>query len=371
MRMHAPQHGMRRAPRMLIVWATATSALRTPPSVTAAVHGRRTVLASAAAAAASALAPPPAALAAEEAKVTQYKNFNLFGEGSAERCENGEGAACERLADGSEYIRKLQKQSRDNKEKNARQLYEQTIRNLNYGEYFDSLDKNLVQLPNGKFAAYDTETYVRLRKEGKIKIGAFDQLIDPSAAPPPSEQQEASAAGGGGSGSAAALEYSRFVAAVKSGVDGVVFQPPRGDVAYALVGEKMVSAPQTVAAAHAATWPCSPRAAPPLHLLCLDRCVRTRRRAGRRRSSSTSPPASPSPPTARSSALAAAGSTQAPPSLSMFIKPPRANSTRGYTPHVRIRIRSDRRDALHRLDKQKGQRKAKSKRQKDKPTMIK
>ena len=43
--------------------------------------------------------------------------------------------------------------------RNAKQLYEQTIRNLNYGEYFDAFDKNLVQLPNGKFAAYDLETH--------------------------------------------------------------------------------------------------------------------------------------------------------------------------------------------------------------------
>ena len=248
--------------------ATATSALRAPPPTAKALHGRRAVLSGAAAA----LAPLAALAADEDAKdVTKYKNFNLFGEGSAERCENGEGAACERLSDGSEYIRKLQQQSRDNKEKNARQLYEQTIRNLNYGEYFDSLDKNLVQLPNGKFAAYDTETYVRLRKEGKIEIGAFDRLIDPGAAPPPSEQQDG---GGGRGGEAAALDYSRFVAAVKSGVDGVVFQPPKGDVAYALVGEKMVSAPRPPAIAFAAAihLPALPmRSSPPTSpTLCLS-----------------------------------------------------------------------------------------------------
>ena len=52
--------------------------------------------------------------------VLQYKNVNLFGEGSAERCESGEGAACDKLAGGSELILELQKQSRDNKEKRAR-----------------------------------------------------------------------------------------------------------------------------------------------------------------------------------------------------------------------------------------------------------
>ena len=52
--------------------------------------------------------------------VLQYKNVNLFGEGSAERCESGEGAACDKLAGGSELILELQKKSRDNKEKRAR-----------------------------------------------------------------------------------------------------------------------------------------------------------------------------------------------------------------------------------------------------------
>ena len=80
----------------------------------------------------------PAKVETDPAKVKtvlQYKNVNLFGEGSAERCESGEGAACDKLAGGSELILELQKQSRDNKEKNAKKLYEQTIRNLNYGEY--------------------------------------------------------------------------------------------------------------------------------------------------------------------------------------------------------------------------------------------
>ena len=53
-------------------------------------------------------------------KTTDYKGFNLFGEGSAERCENGQGAACDKLADGSELILQLQEQSRANKEKRAR-----------------------------------------------------------------------------------------------------------------------------------------------------------------------------------------------------------------------------------------------------------
>ena len=68
----------------------------------------------------AARAETPANVEAPVKTVLQYKNFNLFSEGSAERCENGEGAACDRLAGGSELILELQKQSRDNKEKRAR-----------------------------------------------------------------------------------------------------------------------------------------------------------------------------------------------------------------------------------------------------------
>jgi len=174
-------------------------------------------------------------------KTTDYKGFNMFGEGSAERCENGQGAACDNLAEGSELILRLQEQSRANKEKNAKKLYEQTIRNLNYGEYFDAVDKNLVQLPNGKFAAYDIETYTQMRKDGKIKIGSFDMLIDPKTGLPPlTEGINADSAGGAAaadSGGTRDLPYQELIAMIKAGgIEGVVFQAPRGDIVLALLG---------------------------------------------------------------------------------------------------------------------------------------
>ena len=144
--------------QLLLLAPTAASALVTPDAVRTAGLGvqrmsRRSVFLGAAGAVLSApvaraeisFASAEVNRGAQSAKVEtdpakvktvlQYKNVNLFGEGSAERCESGEGAACDKLAGGSELILELQKQSRDNKEKNAKQLYEQTIRNLNYGEY--------------------------------------------------------------------------------------------------------------------------------------------------------------------------------------------------------------------------------------------
>ena len=113
------------------------------------------------------------------------------------------------------------------------------------GEYFDAVDKNLVQLPDGKFAAYDIETYTQMRKDGKIKIGAFDVLIDPETGLPPLLQEAADGAGGGAAAASSgpvALEYQELVERIKAGgVEGVVFQAPRGDVALALLGGDAVA----------------------------------------------------------------------------------------------------------------------------------
>uniref|UniRef100_A0A7S0LC77 PS II complex 12 kDa extrinsic protein n=1 Tax=Coccolithus braarudii TaxID=221442 RepID=A0A7S0LC77_9EUKA len=101
----------------------------------------------------------------------------LSAPGSAERCEGGEGDACTSLAEGNALILQLQARSRQNKEKNERELYDKTVRQLGYTDYFDALDKNLVQLPDGKYTLLDPAEYGKLRKEGKIKIGSIDQLL--------------------------------------------------------------------------------------------------------------------------------------------------------------------------------------------------
>lgn len=101
----------------------------------------------------------------------------LLAPGSEERCENGEGAACERLAGGNEYVKSLQERSRLNKEANVAKVWDQTIMALNYDEYFTTLDKNMVKLPNGSFAVISTEEYSALRKAGRIKVGGFDTVV--------------------------------------------------------------------------------------------------------------------------------------------------------------------------------------------------
>lgn len=101
---------------------------------------------------------------------------SLLGEGSDERCENGEGAACERLAEDIPIVRQLQEKSRVNKEKNAVELFDKTVRQLGYSDFFDAIDKNLVQLPNGTYTTLSGKTYTKLRKEGRIDVGAVDRV---------------------------------------------------------------------------------------------------------------------------------------------------------------------------------------------------
>ena len=106
---------------------------------------------------------------------------SIFGVGNDERCENGEGAACERLADGNELVAKLQARSRENKEKNAAAIVDKTVMQLGYSDFFDTLDKNLVKMPDGTYKALSMEEYSQLRKAGKIMTGSVDVLVDDSS----------------------------------------------------------------------------------------------------------------------------------------------------------------------------------------------
>ena len=107
--------------------------------------------------------------------------IKVYADGNDERCEAGEGAACDRIAGDNELIKRLQAQSKQNRAKNERELYDKTVRNLQYSDYFDAMDKNLVQLPNASYVTFDMATYTKLRKEGRIQPGAVDRLLPEGA----------------------------------------------------------------------------------------------------------------------------------------------------------------------------------------------
>ena len=98
--------------------------------------------------------------------------------GQGQGCTFGEGAKCDDLAEGNELILKLQKQSRDNKEKYERELYEKTIAMLGYDDALMAVGKNLVLKPDGKYAALSDAEYQAAKKAGKIVRNQVDELRD-------------------------------------------------------------------------------------------------------------------------------------------------------------------------------------------------
>ncbi len=92
------------------------------------------------------------------------------------RCEAGQGAACDALAD-SEYIRALQRRSLENKAKNEEELYRKTVRQLGYSDYMSALGKSLVELDDGSYAVLEAGEYAEARRSGRIVAGSVDRLI--------------------------------------------------------------------------------------------------------------------------------------------------------------------------------------------------
>ena len=96
--------------------------------------------------------------------------------GMGNGCTFGEGDRCAELAEGNELILKLQAKSRENREKNERELYEKTISMLGYDDFFTTVDKALVQNADGSYSALTMEEYSAARKAGKVATGSVDRI---------------------------------------------------------------------------------------------------------------------------------------------------------------------------------------------------
>ncbi|KAL7517319.1 hypothetical protein ACHAWX_002249, partial [Stephanocyclus meneghinianus] len=84
------------------------------------------------------------------------------------RCANGEGAGCDSLAEGNEFIQSLQRKSLENKEENQREaLYVYYMKN--YPDVFALSDKRMVMKQDGTFALFSAEEVKNLTKSGLIK----------------------------------------------------------------------------------------------------------------------------------------------------------------------------------------------------------
>ena len=139
---------------ILALLATSVAAARLPST-------RRAVLGSSFAAALAA-APMRAARAS--------KKGDMIGDNGS-GCTMGDGEGCAALAEGNDYILALQAKSRANRQKNEEALYEKTIANLGYDDFFTTVGKVMVKNGDGTYSALTQEEYSVLRKAGRIDVG--------------------------------------------------------------------------------------------------------------------------------------------------------------------------------------------------------
>ena len=73
---------------------------------------------------------------------------------------------------------RLCRKSKEKRQQYIDELYDKTVMQLGYSDYFDTLDSNLVQLSNGKYTLLNVEDYTKARAAGKIKIGGIDRMTE-------------------------------------------------------------------------------------------------------------------------------------------------------------------------------------------------
>jgi hypothetical protein len=114
---------------------------------------------------------------------------------------------------------------------------------LGYSDFFDAVDLNLVQLPNGTYVKMGMEEYVNLRKAGRIKTGNIDRLIGEDGLVAEAgvlPAGDGAAAASGGSARQQTMAYDGLKAALDAKrVEGVIFQP--GSIALALMKDDVVA----------------------------------------------------------------------------------------------------------------------------------
>jgi len=164
-----------------------------------------------------AVLPPSASFASTRA--------DLLG-GQGQGCTFGDGSGCDALAEGNELILKLQKKSRDNKEKYELELYEKTTAMLGYDDYLMAADKVMVRInASGKYQSLTLPEYYDAKKAGRLSPGD-NGIENLDFVAPPREAATRSA-------SDLSLDSVRALVLADK-VDGVVFQGPSGMSALAI-----------------------------------------------------------------------------------------------------------------------------------------
>ena len=88
---------------------------------------------------------------------------------SSKYCASGQGEGCEDLAEGNEFIKKLQEKSAVNAD-----MYAREARNAyymkNYPDFFETVGKKMVKKSDGSFFLVDDQELQKLLEDNKIAV---------------------------------------------------------------------------------------------------------------------------------------------------------------------------------------------------------
>jgi hypothetical protein len=86
---------------------------------------------------------------------------------SSGACASGIGDGCSDLSEGNEFIRSLQEQSAENRDKNVQQARD-AYYTKNYPDYFNSVGKTMVKKPDGGFMLVSMAELEELKKQNRL-----------------------------------------------------------------------------------------------------------------------------------------------------------------------------------------------------------
>ena len=88
---------------------------------------------------------------------------------SSKQCVSGQGEGCEDLAEGSEFIKSLQKKSAANADQYAKEARDAYFMK-NYPDFFDVVGKTMVKKSDGSFFLVDDLELQKLKDDNKIGV---------------------------------------------------------------------------------------------------------------------------------------------------------------------------------------------------------
>eukprot|EP00903_Cladosiphon_okamuranus_P010772 g10178.t1 len=88
------------------------------------------------------------------------------------RCITGEGAQCDDLAEGNEFIKSLQAKSAQSKDRYFQETLDK-YNDHNFKDYFRAENKHMVKHKTGKYEILTDAEYIDAERAGKVKNDVF------------------------------------------------------------------------------------------------------------------------------------------------------------------------------------------------------